>query len=47
MASQPPNPNGPIETPVDDPIPSPTDPPPGTPSDPVDPDDMTPDVFEP
>jgi hypothetical protein len=35
MASQPPNPERPAETPVDDPIPSPEDPPIDKPSDPV------------
>ncbi|WP_293970620.1 hypothetical protein [Sphingomonas sp.] len=35
MASQPPIPEGPVPTPVDDPIPSPADPVPSAPSDPV------------
>lgn len=35
MASQPPEPNGPEETPTDDPIPSPEDPPTFIPNDPV------------
>ena len=35
MASQPPNPERPADTPVDDPIPSPEDPPIDKPSDPV------------
>lgn len=35
MASQPPNPENPVEAPADDPIPSPEDPPTPKPSDPV------------
>jgi hypothetical protein len=35
MASQPPTPNGPEETPTDDPIPSPEDPPTFIPNDPI------------
>jgi hypothetical protein len=35
MASQPPTPEIPTETPVDDPIPTPTDPIPPAPADPV------------
>lgn len=35
MASQPPNPTGPEESPADDPIPTPEDPPTFIPNDPV------------
>jgi len=35
MASQPPNPENPVDVPIDDPVPTPTDPTPVSPSDPV------------
>jgi len=45
MASQPPKPTDPMQTPVDDPIPSPIDPPPNIPSDPVEPDGPAPEAH--